>query len=355
MVRKRFALLIGMAVAFAIGMLFYEAFLRYSGSSGPSIVESDEAFGLRLKEDTHVIFINEGFSLGKVNEYGYLGPGYPPEKPQGVTRIALMGDSYVAGHHLFDRHHFRRIMEDGISASMGGKVEVLNFGFPAINFEQMYIYYKVFAERYSPDYVMYFVGIGSLNNPVDEVGPRLKIEGDTLRIDNSFRKSGAFARIKKLDHLRRLGLYTLLRKARQIYARGSGPEIVFDKFYKLAKGGSGDDDAPDKELLEKPKRMPINRAVVEKLGETNRGGVATSIIVIRDGLPQTFVDFAIANGVQCFDPTPGLDSLAAEGIDPHYWKGSQRTGHWNQYAHRVVGAYLTRKLIQLLDTEVSGL
>jgi len=360
MVRNRLALLVGMAIAFAIGMLFYEAFLRYSGSSGPSVVESDEIFGLRLKKDMPYIFVNEGFSLGKVNHYGYLGPGYPPEKPEGVIRIALMGDSYVAGHHMFDRHHFRSIIEENLNDLTGGRVEVLNFGFPAINFEQMYIYYRVFAERYSPDYVLYFIGTSSLNNPVDEVGPKLKLEADTLRIDNGFRKSPAFARIKKLDLLRKVGLFTLVRKAKQIYGQGSGPEIVFDKFYWLAKGGHPD-AAKSKVPEEKPKRMAINHAVVEALAEANREaaanreGEATNILVIRDGLPQTFVDFAIAEGLEFFDPNPGLDSLEAAGIDPHYWKGSQRNGHWNQYAHRVVGAYLTRKLTSLLDTEVSGL
>jgi hypothetical protein len=354
MVRKRFALLLGMAVAFAIGMLFYEVFLRYSGSSGPSVVESDETYGLRLKKNMPYIFVNEGFSLGKINQYGYLGPGYPPEKPAGVIRIALMGDSYVAGHHLFDRHHFRSHIEEDLNKLTGGRVEVLNFGFPAINFEQMYIYYKVFAEQYSPDYVLYFIGTSSLNNPVDEVGPKLKLEADTLRIDNSFRKSGAFARVRKLDLLRKVGLFTLLRKAKQIYAKGSGPEIVFDKFYWLARGGHGD-AAKSKVPEEKPKRIPVNHAVVERLAADNREGAATNFLVIRDGLPRTFVDFAGTSGLELFDPNPGLDSLAAAGIDPHYWKGSQRNGHWNQYAHRVVGAYLTRKLIGVLDTDVSGL
>jgi len=360
MVRKRIALLVGMAVAFAIGMLFYEVFLRYSGSSGPSVVESDEAFGLRLKADMPYIFVNEGFSLGKVNQYGYLGPGYPPEKPDGVIRIALMGDSYVAGHHMFDRHHFRSHIEKDLNELTGGRVEVLNFGFPAINFEQMYVYYRVFAERYSPDYVLYFIGTSSLNNPVDEIGPRLKLEADTLRIDNGFRKGPAFARVKKLDRLRKVGLFSLVRKAKQIYAKGSGPEIVFDKFYWLAKGGRGD-EKKKKVPEEKPKRIAINHAVVEALAETNRQavagreGAATSVIVIRDGLPQTFMDFAGTSGLDLFDPNPGLDSLEASGIDPHYWKGSQRNGHWNQYAHRVVAAYLTRKLTPLLDTEVSGL
>lgn len=353
--RKILAFLVGAAVAFAIGMLFYEAFLRYSGSVDPSMVESDPDFGLRLIKNHRFVLVNEGFSIGKVNKYGYLGPGYPPEKPVGVVRIALMGDSYVAAHQLFDRHHFRSLLEKRLNEIGGPRVEVLNFGFPATNFEQMYMYYRIFAEKFDPDYVLYFIGTSSLNTPSDEVGPRLKVEGDSLRIDESFRKSPAFARRRKLDLISRLAMYSLFRKAKEVYARGNTPDVVFDKFYRLVNAGKAARAGGGSMSVEKPERLPLNHAIVERLGADNRTPPPTSIIVIRDGLPQEFVDFAIADGVQCFDPTPALDSLATEGIDPHYWKGSHRSGHWNQYAHRAVAAYLERKFIPLLDSRVSGL
>jgi hypothetical protein len=349
MVRRRLAILVGLAVSLVITGLFFEAFLRYSGSTIPSIVRSSEAFGLLMKPDTDVVFVNEGFSLGKVNELGYLGPAYPVEKPAGAIRIALLGDSYVAGHHLFDRHHFRSLMEDQLGGVSSGDVEVLNFGFPAVNFEQMYIYHEVFIKRFSPDFVLYFIGTSSLNKPSDEVGPRLKLEADSLRIDHSFRQSGAFARLQKLDFLRQFSLYALLRKAKELYARGSGPEIILDKFYRLAKGSGTGKKAERGDPEEKPGRMPLNRAVVESLAKANARGPSTSIIVVRDGLPDTFLEFARSQGVLCLDPTPDLDSLAATGIDPHYWKGSQRNGHWNHYAHRVVADFLSQELAPIIN------
>jgi hypothetical protein len=340
-------MLLGGLIAFTAGMVFYEAFLRFSGSSSPSIVESDREYGVRLIKDTQFIFVNEGFSLGEVNEYGYLGPGYPPEKPEGVLRIALMGDSYVAGHQLFDRHHYRYHIEKDLRASTGAPVQVLNFGFPATNFEQMYLRYLVFAEDFSPDYVLYFIGRNSLSSASDEIGPRLELEADTLRVDNSFLLSQDFARARQLDPLKRLGLFTLWRKAREVYLSGSTLEVIFDKFYRLAAGG-GESGPEDETPGNMSRRAPLNRAIIERLAAENRDGDTQNMIVLRGKLPRPFVEFAASRGVRCFDPTPGLDSLAADGIDPHYWKGSQRSGHWNQYAHRVVAAYLTRKLTPLL-------
>ena len=152
----------GFGLAFVLGMAALEVFVRTSGTSTPSITKNDADFGQAMKPGMQAVFINEGFKLGRVNRYGYLGHAYPPKKPEGTVRIALMGDSYVAGHHLFDRHHFGTLLEHDLNQVLPYPVQVLNFGFPAVNFEQMYIYFQVFAKRFSPDYVLYFIGPGSL-------------------------------------------------------------------------------------------------------------------------------------------------------------------------------------------------
>jgi hypothetical protein len=107
--------------------------------------------------------------------------------------------------------------------------------------------------------------------------------------------------------------------------------------------------------VERPRRRPINRAIVKKLGEANRQGSPISIIMARGDLPETFIDFVRANDVLYFDPAAKLDSLAQAGIDPNYWAGSQRKGHWNHYAHRVIAAFLLEKMAPLMpDRETAG-
>jgi hypothetical protein len=338
-------------LAFVVGLAALDVFLRVSGTSAPSVTVDDPTFGRMMKPGVDVVFINEGFKLGQINEYGYMGRGYPPVKPHGVVRIALMGDSYVAGHHLFDRHHFGTLLEHDLNDMVPYQVQVLNFGFPAVNFEQMYIYYRVFAKRFSPDYVLYFIGPGSLNMAADEIGPRLKIEGDSLRIDYAFRSSAAFARSRRMSPIRELALYPLARKAMEMHARGLTMDVIFDKFYRLF--ASVPSVETGEEPVERPKRQPINRAIVDALASANRSGAATSIIVARDSLPDTFIDFVKARGVRILDPAPSLDSLAAQGIDPNYWPGSHRRGHWNPYAHRVIADFLAAEMLPLLKERTS--
>jgi hypothetical protein len=123
--------------------------------------------------------------------------------------------------------------------------------------------------------------------------------------------------------------------------------VLFDKFYSLLKGPF--EEEPRAELVEDPKRMALNRAIVSEMGRMNREGSVTSIIVVRDGLPETFIEFAEANGVPVFDPQPVLGRLAESGVDPKYWPGSQRSGHWNQYAHVVISEFLTDKISPLIN------
>lgn len=339
---KLVGFLIKFGLAFIIAMVALELFLRISGTSAPSITVDDPAFGRMMKPGMDVVFINEGFKLGSVNEYGYLGAGRPREKPEGVLRIALMGDSYVAGHHIFDRHHFGTLLQEKLNEVSSREVQVLNFGFPAVNFEQMYIYYRVFAKEFSPDIVLYFIGTSSLNAKADELGPRLEIEGDSLVIDYSFRDSPAFARSRKLSPIRDLAIYPLARKALEMHARGMTMSVVFGKFYSLFSPEP--ETEADETPVEKPGRMPLNRAIIRAMAKANREGPARSIIVARDRLPDTFTEFVEEEGIQIFDPAPYLDSLAAQGIDPNYWPGSQRRGHWNPYAHKVIADFLAHRL-----------
>ncbi len=351
--REHVRFFLKMTLTFTIAMVLLELFLRFSATTTPSVLVDDDMFGKMMKPSTDVTFVNEGLRIGRINRYGYLGPAYAPRKEEGTVRIALMGDSYVAGHHLFDRHHFRYLLEQGLNQLCDSHVEVLNFGFPALNFEQMYLYYEVFARKFAPDFVIYVIGTSSLNQPSDEVGPRLVVTDDSVHISYAFRSSKRFAISKRLSPLKRLALYSLLRKGKQIYDRGDAPKVIFDKFFILARG-SGRSAEKHSVPVERPERKAINRAIVRQLGMSNREGGPVSIIVTRGELPRGFVEFAKNNGVAVWDPSARLDSLARSGIDPNWWAGSQRKGHWNQYAHRVIGDFLVHKMLPFIKSLAKG-
>lgn len=345
--KVKFLLEIGVALSLTTAGL--ELFLRSSGTCQPPPYVFDERFGSAMKPNADAVFINEGFRLARVNEYGYLGPCYPPEKAAGTVRIALIGDSYVAGREVFDRHHFRRILEDELERDCGRRVEVLNLGFPTTSLERFYIYYEVFGKQFSPDYVLYFVGRNSLNWKRHELRPELVVERDSLRIDYSFRSNGRFEIRKRLQCLRELGLFWLASKARELGNSGEFSHIILGKPSERLRAGAAGDDATkgghsgDREI------RAVDRAVVRELGEMNRRGRPRCIIVGRDSLPENFLELLVENEIAYFDASSALELLAQGGEDPCYWKGSRRRGHWNPDAHRVVGEFLAAKMEFLIE------
>jgi len=91
----------------------------------------------------------------RVNELGLRGPETTLEKPAGVRRVAVLGDSIAFGYWVSDAQGFARQLEallnDGASA--GGRVEVLNFGVPGYNLEQEIEALRAKALAFSPDLV----------------------------------------------------------------------------------------------------------------------------------------------------------------------------------------------------------
>jgi lysophospholipase L1-like esterase len=92
----------------------------------------------------------------RVNQLGLRGPETTIEKPPGVRRIAVLGDSIAFGYWVSDGQGFARQLEtllrDGSSA--GERIEVLNFGVPGYNLEQEIEALREKALRFSPDLVV---------------------------------------------------------------------------------------------------------------------------------------------------------------------------------------------------------
>ena len=92
----------------------------------------------------------------RVNELGLRGPETTIEKPPGVRRIAVLGDSIAFGYWVSDAQGFARQLETLLCErpSAGGRVEVLNFGVPGYNLEQEIEALRAKALAFSPDLVV---------------------------------------------------------------------------------------------------------------------------------------------------------------------------------------------------------
>jgi lysophospholipase L1-like esterase len=92
----------------------------------------------------------------RVNELGLRGPETTIEKPPGVRRIAVLGDSIAFGYWVSDGQGFARQLETLLTdrPSADGRVEVLNFGVPGYNLEQEIEALREKALAFSPDLVV---------------------------------------------------------------------------------------------------------------------------------------------------------------------------------------------------------
>jgi lysophospholipase L1-like esterase len=91
----------------------------------------------------------------RVNELGLRGPETTVEKPAGVRRIAVLGDSIAFGYWVADEQGFARQLEQLLAGRSGAeRVEVLNFGVPGYNLEQELEALRSKALVFEPDLVV---------------------------------------------------------------------------------------------------------------------------------------------------------------------------------------------------------
>lgn len=118
----------------------------------------------------------------RFNRDGFRGPDRPFAKPAGVTRIAILGDSMIAGLEVEEEHTLVRRLEELLHASHPERrFEVFNFGVGGASPGQALVLYRQLASRYDPDIVVsaFFVGNDLSDNCARFTGaPRLYFDLD---------------------------------------------------------------------------------------------------------------------------------------------------------------------------------
>ncbi len=86
----------------------------------------------------------------RISSAGLRNPEVPLDKPAGVRRIAVLGDSIAFGYWVAEDQSFPRQVE----RMLGRRVQVLNFGVPGYNFDQEIEALRARVLEYSPDLVV---------------------------------------------------------------------------------------------------------------------------------------------------------------------------------------------------------
>ncbi len=334
------------AVTALVTLLFLDFWLQVAEIQPPLENRADEGLGPVYRDNVRFSRFSEGFFLGGANEWGYLGRGAPRERTPGTVRIALMGDSFVLGHTVFERHHFKKYLARDLAATLGRPVEVLNFARADYCLWNMHQHYVDYVLEWDPDLTLFFLSDGDLTPgyPADPaMYPYTEYVDGLLRTNRDFLQSGKRRLYLRLEPvLTTLALPRLGFNLLKVIDSGQWQGMLLGKL--APEWGAGDGvqlgEVPgplSASALAKPGPVlpEVSVRVLEDLA--GRGRVAA---VIQWEVRPTNRDVIVDSGMPVVELAPVWAGMEARGEDPWWWDVTGQRGHWNHAAHRVMGEWL---------------
>jgi hypothetical protein len=342
---KRAAVFVGSTIAALVVMDIY---LQLAEIQTPMETRVDPALGPTYIPGKPIARFNEGFFIGSVNEFGYMGPAIPPRRRAGERRILLLGDSFVLGHTVLPRHYFGRYLEGALSAATGAEVHALNFGKADFDLGNMFQYYEDFAEQFDHDAALFFLREDDLlarvgQRVASDLYPTVRLEGEKIVVDKSFQFRRTFRFYKAIEPLfTRSAVLRLAFNAYKVLDGGGMRLVVFDKFAAIF--GSGREAPPPPSASAREELPALSKAILREISKDPR-----NLLVIQTPLRPEIAREIQATGIPVIDLGSYLEQLHAEGQDPYYWPVTKMRGHWNHAAQAQIGRFLADRLASRFD------
>ena len=90
----------------------------------------------------------------RTNRWGMRDKEYQLQKPEGTSRIVIIGDSVAFGLKVHHEHIYSELIEDRLNTELEGDFEVLNFAVDGYNSSQEEIILRERALRFEPDMII---------------------------------------------------------------------------------------------------------------------------------------------------------------------------------------------------------
>ena len=126
-------------------------------------LRTDRAWLYGLRPGARAALKVSGDLVYEINEDGFRGPRYSMDKPPGVFRVVVLGDSLAFGYGVRERDTFVRQMETLLLAR--GPAQILNFGVGGYNPYNEAALFADLGVKYRPDLVLVQFCINDLNDP----------------------------------------------------------------------------------------------------------------------------------------------------------------------------------------------
>ena len=339
----RYIALYGLTMAGCFFLI--DLYLHYAEIIIPK-VEVDPKIGEVYLPNTEAAEFFEGYYMGKINEYRYLGEVSHIRTQPDEIMIGMLGDSYVAGMELFERHHFKTVMEAQLNTVAKRKFRFTNFGKDGVNFIGIYNYYRQYASQYDMDYYLFFFNWENFWDDEREFTPQYELVDGELVMTTHFTETEAYKMYDRLRPLTKSSLVFLAYKCRAIVRNGLAGKVIFGKFYPSPPPDTRDPVEKRKEEQYRYELTETKRKILSELAKNEK-----VIIVIEDKIPDEIDQVIREFGFRTIYLDGVIEDLKAQGLDPYFWKVTGKKGHWNAPTHRVMGKYMAEKLREILENE----
>lgn len=342
--------LVGMMVflgSLVVGLLLIDGWLQLAEVQCPLENRADPELGPIYRANVQFSRFSEGFFLGGANQWGFMGQGAPPERgPDDPYRVLLLGDSFVLGHTVLERHHFKTSLARDLSTLLDRPVEVLNFARADYCLWNMHQHYLDHAGRWDHDLALFFLADGDLAPPYPadpQMYPYTELVDGELRINRDFQHSAKRATYLKLEPvLTRLALPRMGFNLLKVIDSGQWRPMLLGKFAPrredLPTVQRGEVPGPLPESVRvapAPLLPPVTPAVLRDLRARGR-----CLVVLNWAMRPAWRDSIEASGIPMIDLAPLWVAERSRGRDPWYWRVTDQHGHWNQEAHAAIGHFL---------------
>lgn len=330
-------------------LLTYEGFLQLSEIASSSFVYDNDKLGRTFKPDYNIFFARaEGMYMGGTNQYGYIGKGYPPQKPGNTLRIALLGDSYMEGMQVFERNHFRTKVENKLNNKLNKNVEVLNFGIGGLDFRDMFFNYKFKAQNFNPDIAVFYVKRTNLLTKEKFPSPEYYLENDSLKLNYDFLNSGDSKLRKEFSYIRDFGIGYLLKESYEAYRNGSLNKTILDKFALETPHKKSTQSFENPVTTIDTNLYKLNKKILSELNDDAKNRNIKIVLIITDDFPEYY--YPLFNSFSSLKVILIPHRLSDyNNKEMRYWKASGIMGHWNQKAINIFGEFLTENLLSVIE------
>ena len=354
--------------------------LRLAGLSFPEFNRLDARLGWAPRPGLDGSYATEGLSEIAINAAGFRDDDHARNKPAGVLRLAVLGDSFAEGREVALAKVFWKRLESDLAACLARPVEVLGFAVNGYGTAQELLVLEHTALAYQPDLVLlaFFSGNDVQNNERRLDGhpdrPYFVLQDGTLVLDASNNQGFRFTAKTHWTNLKH-GLFNALRMlqlGRQGYRRLKGffKYRDHDLAGQLAAGLDPRVYQPPTDAVWR-QAWAVTEALIAEMRDKSTAAGASFWLTTLSNPAQVHPDMALRRrladqlGIEDLDypdrrlaawavtqniPVVTLvdglrDRAQRQNLHPHGHAGFAG-GHWNETGHQWAAEILTKRLCQ---------